>query len=407
MERKMICGILLTILCMLGSVAWATTTWYVNGVSGSDTNNCLSASTPCNTIGNAISLASSGDSIIVAGGTYTENLTIAFDLKVSGSAGKTIIDGGRHGTVVTVSTPTAHVNLANVTITNGFAASGGGIANHGILTVNHSIVQGNIASHPARCVLGCHGRGGGIYNDGRLIVNNSTVTGNAASVSNGCLGGCGADGGGITNSLGTVTLNNSTVSNNMAFYWRRGGSGGGIQNSGTVNLNNSTVANNSAVGGVASGGGIDNSSTSLTAAILQINNSTISGNFASYQGGGIENYSASATIQNSIVANSSGGNCSGAITSKGYNVSSDGTCRLSGPGDMHNTDPLLGPLQNNGGPTQTMALLPGSPAIDAGNPSGCTDGQGHLLKTDQRGMPRPDKEDIGGCDMGAYESRSD
>jgi hypothetical protein len=52
-------------------------------------------------------------------------------------------------------------------------------------------------------------------------------------------------------------------------------------------------------------------------------------------------------------------------------------------------------------------LLSGSPAIDAGNPNGCTDGNGNLLKTDQRGMPRPDKEDTGGCDMGAYERQSD
>jgi len=80
---------------------------------------------------------------------------------------------------------------------------------------------------------------------------------------------------------------------------------------------------------------------------------------------------------------------------------------INRPGDLNNTDPLLGSLQNNGGPTQTMALLSGSPAIDAGNPAGCTDGLGHLLKTDQRGMPRPDPEDKGGCDMGAYESQSD
>jgi hypothetical protein len=93
--------------------------------------------------------------------------------------------------------------------------------------------------------------------------------------------------------------------------------------------------------------------------------------------------------------------------SEGYNLSSDGTCGLIGPGDMQNTDPLLGPLQQNGGPTQTMALLPGSPAIDAGNPSGCTDSNSHLLKTDQRGMPRPDKEDTGGCDIGAFEKQSD
>ena len=69
-------------------------------------------------------------------------------------------------------------------------------------------------------------------------------------------------------------------------------------------------------------------------------------------------------------------------------------------------DPKLGPLQNNGGPTQTMALLAGSPAIDTGNPAGCTDGKGHLLITDQRGLPRPDTEDSHGCDMGAYERQS-
>ena len=62
---------------------------------------------------------------------------------------------------------------------------------------------------------------------------------------------------------------------------------------------------------------------------------------------------------------------------------------------------------SEGGPTQTIPLLPGSPAIDAGNPNGCTDSQGHLLKTDQRGMPRPDREDQTGCDMGAYERQCD
>jgi hypothetical protein len=94
------------------------------------------------------------------------------------------------------------------------------------------------------------------------------------------------------------------------------------------------------------------------------------------------------------------------MTSNGYNLSSDGTCNFNSTGDLNNTDPKLGPLQDNGGPTQTMALLSGSPAIDAGNPSGCTDGQGHLLKTDQRGEPRPDREDKSGCDMGAYEEQS-
>jgi len=115
------------------------------------------------------------------------------------------------------------------------------------------------------------------------------------------------------------------------------------------------------------------------------------------------------TFQNSIVADNSGLNCYGydTLKSDGYNLSSDSTCHFNGPGDMNNTNPNLGPLQNNGGPTQTQALLPGSPAIDAGNPSGCTDNKGKLLKTDQRGMPRPDSEDAGGCDIGAYERQGD
>ena len=116
---------------------------------------------------------------------------------------------------------------------------------------------------------------------------------------------------------------------------------------------------------------------------------------------------ATATLQNSIIANNSGANCGSGVTSKGYNMSSDRSCNFSNSGDRNNTDPKLGPLQNNGGPTLTMALPSGSPAVDSGNPSGCNDGQGHRLTTDQRGQPRPDKEDSGGCDMGAYERQSD
>jgi hypothetical protein len=95
------------------------------------------------------------------------------------------------------------------------------------------------------------------------------------------------------------------------------------------------------------------------------------------------------------------------MISTGYNLSSDDSCSFEGPGDLNNRDPRLAPLELYGGPTKTMALLPRSPAIDAGNPNACTDGQGRLLKTDQRGMPRPDKEESGGCDIGAYERQKD
>jgi len=96
------------------------------------------------------------------------------------------------------------------------------------------------------------------------------------------------------------------------------------------------------------------------------------------------------------------------MISEGYNLSDDNTCNLNGPGDYNDTKPELGKLGNYGGPTQTIPELTGSVTIDAGNPSGCTDSQGHLLTTDQRGFPRPGKyKNDKRCDMGAYESQKD
>ena len=201
--------------------------------------------------------------------------------------------------------------------------------------------------------------------------------------------------GGAVYNGGTLIISGSTLSHNQALATcsthRCHAGPGGIFNRGNVIVRNSTISGNYP-------GAINNFGSRSTVAII---NSTVSGN----SGGAIFS-SGAATLQNSIVANNSGGNCFG-VTSKGYNLSSDGSCAFNGPGDLNNTDPMLGPLRNNGGPTKTMALLPGSPAIDAANPLGCTDGNGHLLKTDQRGMPRHDPEDIRGCDMGAYEHQGD
>jgi hypothetical protein len=95
-----------------------------------------------------------------------------------------------------------------------------------------------------------------------------------------------------------------------------------------------------------------------------------------------------ATIRSSIVAsNTPGYNCTGEVTS-GYSLSTDYSCMFHNGGELNNTNPCSDRCRNNGGLTQTMALPHGSPAIDAGNPSVCTDGQGHLLKTDKHGMPR-------------------
>ena len=210
--------------------------------------------------------------------------------------------------------------------------------------------------------------GGGIRNFGTLTINSSTIYENVVTAF--CQSGdCSASGGGIFSFGGALTINNSTISDNVASS-PGSSSGGGIWASGTAKISNTT---------------------------LTLNRATVGGALAG-----------TAVLQNTIISDSPwGSNCSGTLTSNGYSLSSDDTCNLNGPGDLNNTDPMLGRLGNYGGPTQTIPLLPGSPAIDAGNPNGCTDGNGHLLNTDQRGKARPDKEDSGGCDMGAFERQSD
>jgi hypothetical protein len=370
--------LLVALFLAIAPTANASTARYVNGVNGSDSNNCLSPTTTCKTIGHAISLSVSGDSIRVAAAIYKENLSIGFNLNILGSnAATTIIDGGGVRGVVEISSASAHVTLSGLTIRNGGWDYGAGIYNDGTLRLVNSTVSGNTVAPPYCPAYVCFALGGGIYNTGTVTISNSTLSGNTAHVQ--CSHDCVAEGGGIFNAQGTLTINNSTLSGNSAIAVRSaipsGGYGGGISNNGTLTINNSTLSGNASPSG-GSGGGIANGGT--------------------------------ATLQNSIVANSpSGGNCFGTMTSKGYNLSSDGSCDFDGPGDRNNTNPMLAPLQNNGGSTKTMALLPGSPAIDAGNPTGCTDGLGHLLKTDQRGDPRPNTEDTGGCDMGAYERQSD
>ncbi len=108
------------------------------------------------------------------------------------------------------------------------------------------------------------------------------------------------------------------------------------------------------------------------------------------------------TLGGTIVADNSGGNCSGTISeTSGYNLDSGTSCGFSAGTDINSTEPQLGALSNNGGPTQTQAIGAGSPAIDTGG----TTAQG-CPATDQRGLPRPDESaDNGVCDIGAYESQ--
>jgi uncharacterized repeat protein (TIGR03803 family) len=115
----------------------------------------------------------------------------------------------------------------------------------------------------------------------------------------------------------------------------------------------------------------------------------VTGNTATTGGGGVQNFSGTTSLKNTIVANNSPSDCAGFFTSLGHNIVSDATGGLTGTGDLNSTDPLLGPLANNDGPTWTHALFPCSPAIDAVPNADCTDASGAPITTDQRGVARP------------------
>src|SRR6266498_4006578 len=202
----------------------------------------------------------------------------------------------------------------------------------------------------------------GNANDRVFYINpNNTVTISGLTITNGVVVG---DGAGIYNDRATLTVSNCTVSDN---------SGSGIFNlNAELTVSNCTISGNS-------GGGIFNYGFSGSGtATLTVTNSTLSGNSAS-QGGGIYNVGGfdgitTLTIGDTILnAGALGENIYnefGTVSSLGYNLSSDnGSGYLTGLGDQINTDPMLGALQDNGGPTFTHALLPGSPAIDTGDPN--------------------------------------
>jgi hypothetical protein len=242
--------------------------------------------------------------------------------------------------------------------------------------------------------------GGGIYNDhATLAVDNCTVSGNYA----------GWGGGGVHNSSGTLTVTNSTFSGNSANYLFGVGSGGGIYNEGYDGNATLTVTNSTFSGNYARlvGGGICNEG--FGSATLTVSNSTFSGNSAESGGSGIFNggsMTIGSTILNGGVFTENLYNSFGSVSSLGYNLSSDnGGGFLTATGDQINTDPMLGPLQDNGGPTFTHAPLTGSPAIDAGKNfmAETTDqrGSGFIRTFDDASTANANGGD--GTDIGAFE----
>ena len=287
----------------------------------------------------------------------------------------------------------ASLTLANTIVSRNSANCGGGISTNGTLTLTNSIVRRNTAITTG---------GGVVINNGTLKVTNSTISENRSFL-----------GGGIWNNFGELDLNSSsTVMDNTAFH------GGGIYNEGTLTLTNTTISGNRATG---DGGGI----YSWSSGDLILISTTVVYNDAGTVGGGIQNLG-KADLGNSLIALNTapiGPDCSGTITSLRYNLIGDASdCDfLATPYDLVGIpappsgtsesssitmqaasgviDPMLGPLEHNGGPTFTYSLLPGSPAIDAGGNS--VVGSPLFLTTDQRGQPRLQGLQV---DIGAYEA---
>lgn len=322
---------------------------------------------------------------------------------------------------------TGNLTINDLTIRHGNTiGDGGGIQNGGILTVNDSLVTANQATTGS-------GRGAGISNTGTLIINNSTISNNTATF---------YEGGGIFNT-GSATITDSIISDNTSLGFGGGvsnwgtliatattfsnngasisggainntngitisksvfkgnfstlGNGGGIANfDGTTTISNSTMTENSA----ATGGAIYSTQSAGTA-VLTVTNSTISGN----TGGGGVNVTGSTTFTNTIISNNTSGNCTGTITNGGNNIDDGTTCGwASASGSMSSTNPMLVALTNNGGLTETMALQTGSPAIDTGNTTVCSNAP--VGNRDQRDVIRPiDGNTVPGaiCDIGAFE----
>ncbi|MGA2621144.1 MAG: C10 family peptidase, partial [Thermoguttaceae bacterium] len=304
-----------------------------------------------------------------------------------GTAGLTNVTVSAHlgNEVCGISNQGGSMTLANVTVSDMFE----GMINKGTATLTGATISDSFCC--------------GILNyGGTMNVTDTTVSRNNA--------------GGICNN-GTVTLTGVTISDNtnsndVLEYGVQGGQGGGIYNDGTATLTNVTISGNTALGAAGNnygGGGIYND----TGGNATLTNVTVSNNVGtSSAGGGICNAAPAGkfTLANTIVAGNSadkqGPDAYGSFNSLGHNLigETDYSSGWNGS-DLTGTsasplNPELGSLNDNGGPTQTMALLGGSPAIDAGSNSLAVDAGGNALTTDQRGLPRIVN---GTVDIGAFE----
>jgi hypothetical protein len=308
----------------------------------------------------------------------------------------------------------ANANGAGPSGAGGIAEGGGVASTSGTLNVRDSQVVSNTATaigNPSQA--GGITSGGGILDEGTLTIESSTLSSNVADSVGGSAGNGGiSQGGGLfADGQGATDVAATTFSGNLGDASAgAGGTIGGIAegagafmltNAPAMSAANITVAGNTARstnGGIVSAGGLLFGSN---APVVTLTNATISANTATGSGdnhGGDASLGGATThVKNTIVtagtADAGFENCAGAPTSLGGNLDSRNQCHFTAATDQVNTDPLLGPLHDNGGPADTLSLLQGSPAIDAGTNSGCPD-------TDERGVLRPAGP---ACDIGAFE----
>lgn len=311
--------------------------------------------------------ADGGNSLIINGNGFTINRASASDFRII-----EIASG-------------ANLSLNNLTVSDGTADLGGGIFNAGTLTVNNSTISGNTVEY----------EGGGIYNRGDLSIINSTISGNSTDLFTVGYGG------GIRNfTSGDLSITNSTISDNTAIV------GGGIYiDNNTVMVTNSTISGNTATN---DGGGIYADDD------LSIINSTISNNTAGDDGGGIY-YGFNLILTNSIIAgnaaNGTNDECFAdrPLTAGTNNIFGTGGDSGDCPAGVNDIVPagdiatILASLGNNGGPTQTHALVPNSPAIDAANNANCPASDQRGAARGENGIGAVDDPEVSDCDIGAFE----
>jgi beta-glucanase (GH16 family) len=331
----------------------------------------------------AFAPALAGQTILLTSGP----LVLSKDVVIDASDAPGLTLSGNNADRVFIVNAGTEATIRHVTVANGFGFDlAGGILNNGSLTLEDCTVRDNrVGAATNEFWKG----GGGIYSgDGStLVLRRCTIRGNTTQL---------VDGGGVYVFFNTtVTVDATTIEGNTA-----GNVGGGIRSLGNVTIVNSTLSGNTSTawyGGAAF----------HTDGVMQIVNSTVTANISNPSGpaalfvGTFTNAGATLRLTNSIVAGNTSAGCfagffgSGPVVlaSGGHNVASDGSCNLTAAGDQPGVDALLGALADNGGPTATHLLLPGSSAIDAANPALCP-------PVDQRGVTRPQGA---ACDVGSVE----